>query len=215
MNKKITPNIHKKPSSLRYYQEGLPDIDLVNYRLKVTGAVKTELSLSYQDILDIPKIYFHRRNVCVCLWSIKRHWEGIFLKDLLNLAGVDLTNTELFLKQISVGTKQKGQYDSTIHMMSSLERDAMLAYAVDGELLSLEQGFPTRFIDFGLYLYKCVKGLSEIQVTQENKLGHWESYAGYDLDGTVKSKKYYAVDLQKKFYFENTGEVFDHNINGG
>ncbi|MBM7644582.1 DMSO/TMAO reductase YedYZ molybdopterin-dependent catalytic subunit [Scopulibacillus daqui] len=43
-----TPNIEKKPSSLRYYQEGPPkSIDLNTWRLSVTGYVKNELKLTY------------------------------------------------------------------------------------------------------------------------------------------------------------------------
>lgn len=33
------------------------------------------------------------------------------------------------------------------------------------------------------------------EVTRENKSGYREAHSGYDLDGTVQSRKYYAVDL--------------------
>ncbi|PRC92332.1 molybdopterin-dependent oxidoreductase [Solimicrobium silvestre] len=211
MHKKTTPNIEKKPSSLRYFQEGPSDINLKNWKLKISGEVSNELSISYDDILKLPKSYFHRRSVCVCLWSIKRHWEGVLLSDVLALAGVDKNDDKLFMKQISHPT-DKGVYDSTVHLSSALKRNAILAYEVDGEILKSEQGFPLRFLDFGLFLYKCVKSVSEIKITRENKLGYWEDYAGYDLDGTIQPKRYYAVDLHKKFYFDGNGEVFDHDI---
>jgi DMSO/TMAO reductase YedYZ molybdopterin-dependent catalytic subunit len=57
-------------------------------------------------------------------------------------------------------------------MSSALKRDAMFAYEVDGAALSAEQGFPLRFHDFGLYLYKCVKSITEIEIGRENKLGY-------------------------------------------
>jgi DMSO/TMAO reductase YedYZ molybdopterin-dependent catalytic subunit len=88
----------------------------------------------------------------------------------------------------------------------------MLAYKVDGITLPLENGYPIRFIDFGLYLYKCVKALRQLEITKENKIGFWEEYAGYSLDGTIQPKRYYAVDLQKKFYFDGYGEVMDSDI---
>jgi len=51
-----------------------------------------------------------------------------------------------------------------------------------------------------------------LEVTTENHLGHWESLAGYKLDGVVEPKKFYAVDLQKKFFFAGRGEVLEEDI---
>jgi DMSO/TMAO reductase YedYZ molybdopterin-dependent catalytic subunit len=210
INKK-TPYIEKKPSSLRYFQEGLASIDIKKWRLLITGEVSREICLTYNEILDLPSVYYNRRNVCVCLWSIKRHWEGVLLKDVLALADVDIDNPGLYLRQHSQGT-DKGIYDSTIHLKSAIERNSILAYKVDGMDLPLENGYPIRFVDFGLYLYKCVKALKKIEITRENKIGFWEDYAGYDIDGTIRPKKYYAVDLQRKFYFDGLGEVKDVDI---
>lgn len=208
---RTTPHIEKKPSSLRYFQEGPVPINLNDWKLTIFGEVDTPLELTYQDLLALPSVYYHRRNVCVCLWSIKRHWEGVMLKDVLTLAGVDIKDKGLYMRQFSYGT-EKGVYDSTVHLATAVERDAMLAYKVDGDVLPLENGYPLRFIDFGLYLYKCVKALTKIEITRNNEIGFWEAYAGYSVDGTVLPKKYYAVDLQRKFYFDGSGEVQDGDL---
>jgi len=213
MNKTVmaTPNIKKKPSSLRYFQEGVAPVDIGSWRLNVQGIVDRPLELSLDDLLSMPQVYSHRRSMCVCLWSIKRHWEGVLLKDVLELANVDVLDDSLYLKQRSIGT-DKGVYDSTIHLASAVRRNAILAHSVDGSSLPLENGFPLRLHDFGLYLYKCVKALASLEVTRENEIGYWEEYAGYDVDGTVLPKRYYAVDLHRKFYFAGKGEVMDEDI---
>lgn len=208
---KITPFLNKKPSSLRYFQEGPTSIDIKTWRLRIFGEVGNEIELTYDDLLSLPKIYQSRRNVCVCLWSIKRHWDGSLLRDVLDLAGVDYDDPGLYMKQLSYGTS-KGVYDSTVHLASAVKRDAILAYMVDGHELPLEQGYPVRFIDFGLYLYKCVKALSSIEITRHYEIGYWEGYAGYCKDGTIQPKKYYAVDLQRKFFFDGVGEVTDDDL---
>lgn len=208
---RITPYLEKKPSSLRYFQEGPAPIDLNSWRLDVSGEVASPLSMTFDEICDLPGEYHHRRTVCVCLWTIKRHWFGVPLRAVLEAAGVDLEDESLYLLQLSNGT-EKGRYDSTIHMRSAIERNAILAYRADDAPLTPETGFPLRLIDFGLYKYKCVKALREIVVTRENRLGYWEAYAGYDLDGTVQPKKYYAVDLQRKIWFGGTGEVRDEDL---
>ncbi|WP_207556617.1 molybdopterin-dependent oxidoreductase [Paraburkholderia acidicola] len=210
LNKK-TPYLEKKPSSLRYFQEGPASIDIEKWRLSICGEIPKEINLTYHEILKMPSVYYHRRNVCVCLWSIKRHWEGVLLRDILSLTGIDVNDPDLYLRQYSQGT-EKGVYDSTVHLKSAIERDAILAWKVDGGALPVENGYPIRFIDFGLYLYKCVKALSKIEITRENRIGFWEDYAGYSVDGTVQSKRYYAIDLQKKFYFDGIGEVMDSDI---
>lgn len=207
----ITPHIEKKPSSLRYFQEGVAPVDAASWRLTIQGIVKKPLELSLDDLVSMPQVYSHRRSMCVCLWSIKRHWEGVLLKDVLELADVDVSDESLYLKQRSIGT-EKGIYDSTIHLASAVRRDAILAHRVDGTALPLENGFPLRLHDFGLYLYKCVKALASLEVTKENEIGYWEEYAGYDVDGTVLPKRYYAVDLQRKFYFAGKGEVMEEDI---
>ncbi|APW45673.1 molybdopterin-dependent oxidoreductase [Rhodoferax antarcticus] len=206
-----TPFLHKKPSSLRYFQEGVCPVDLINWKLEIFGEVEKPVTIGYEELLTMPSVDYHRRNVCVCLWSIKRHWKGVLLKDVLAIAGVDITDRSLYIKQNSVGTVN-GKYDSTIHLTSAIEREAILAYHVDGEVLPLENGFPLRLIDFGLYLYKCVKCLATLEVTRLNEIGYWEKYAGYSVDGTVLPKKYYAVDIQRKFLFKGTGEVKDADL---
>lgn len=209
--KKLTPNIEKKPSSLRYFQEGVSTIDMEGWKLEIFGKVAQPVEYSYEDITNFTSSLHHRRTVCVCLWSIRRYWKGVLLRDVLDRAGVDCENPSLYLKQYSHGT-DKGIYDSTIHIVSAVKRNAILAHSVDEQILSLENGFPLRLIDFGLYQYKCVKALARLEVTTVNKLGYWEALAGYSLDGVVESKKYYAVDLQKKFYFSKQGEVQETDI---
>jgi len=206
-----TPRIEKKPSSLRYYQDGPPSrVETSAWKLSLSylGGEKN-FAFSLDDIKSIPKRVENRRMVCVCNWSIRRTWGGIYLKDLFDHAG--LTEDDyagLFLKQLSIGTPEKGKYDSTIRIDDAIARNAMLIYEVDGEALPLEQGYPLRLIDFGLYGYKGVKGLSELQISTEFELGHWEQYAGYALEGKVKPKKYFIVDLKEHRFIEKA-EVID------
>lgn len=211
IQKRFTPFLEKKPSSLRYFQEGPAPIDLASWRLDVFGEVNTPCSFDLDTLRGMQAAHHHRRTVCVCLWTIKRNWYGVQLRDVLDVVGVNSGDEGLYLKQRSNGT-EKGIYETTIHMKSALDRNAILAWQADDSPLTLETGFPLRLIDFGLFNYKCVKALRSIEVTRENALGHWEAHSGYDLDGTVQPKKYYAVDLQRKVWFGGTGEVMDNDI---
>lgn len=205
-----TPYIEKKPSSLRYYQEGVPNIDVDAWTLNITSLTGNSVKLDRSALLALPQFTHHRRMVCVCNWSIKRYWQGVLLEDVLAEARIDTQATaNTFLKQTSVGTTDKGVYESWIRLDEALERSTILAHSVDGEPLPLEQGYPLRLIDFGLYGYKNVKGLTSIEVVDQWQLGHWERIAGYALDGTVKPKRYWAVDLKSHQFTQNKGEVTD------
>lgn len=200
-----TPFLHKKPSSLRYYQEGVPAVGATEWCLRIDDG-RRSVALTYDDIIRLPVTQQHRRMVCVCSWTIKRYWSGVLLADLLRHVGID-TQELPFLRQASVGTAEKGVYESWIEVSGALRRGALLAHTVDGEPLPPAQGAPLRLIDFGLYGYKCVKGLAKLELTHEARLGYWEEQAGYMLDGTVKPKRYYAVDLQKQMFSMSAGEV--------
>ena len=196
----------KKPSSGLYYQEGPPEnLDLPAWRLQVVidGQVR---AYSFEQLRAFPKHDFDRRSVCVCNWTIRQVFSGLLLKDLLLDAGLAASHCK-YLKQTSIGTPEKGVYESTIELDAALERSALLCYEIAHEPLTLMRGFPLRLIDFGLYNYKCVKALARLEVTSENQLGEWEGRAGYPIDGTVRPKKYWVCDLQKSMYVPSEGEV--------
>jgi DMSO/TMAO reductase YedYZ molybdopterin-dependent catalytic subunit len=206
-NSLITPNLHRKPSSLRYYQDGPPEaIDIQNWQLQIIGLIPKECTFSYKELLQLPQVEESRRMVCVCNWSIRRTWRGILLSDIIELIGLRNFDS-LFLKQTSVGTPEKGTYQATIPLEDAISRRALLVHSVDGEPLPLEQGYPVRLLDFGLYGYKNVKGLSTIEVTDKYELGEWEKRSGYDLNGVIRVKKYWMVDLSAWKFVEQTGEV--------
>jgi DMSO/TMAO reductase YedYZ molybdopterin-dependent catalytic subunit len=198
-----------KPSSLRYYQDGPPrDVDLRMWRLAVTDLDGTTMAFSYDDLHAFPRLEESRRMVCVCNWSIRHTWGGVLLRDVLASLG-RTDGTGLYLKQTSIGTREKGTYCVTIPLQEAFDRGALLVTTINGEPLTLERGYPLRLFDFGLYGYKCVKGLRSLAVTTTYDLGEWERRAGYSLDGTIRPKKYWVCDLRASRYVRSPGEVTD------
>ncbi|AAW85571.1 sulfite-dehydrogenase [Aliivibrio fischeri ES114] len=204
-----TPFIEKKPSSLRYYQEGPQEThENAPKVLKVFLPNESKpLEITLDELKNIAPITENRRVVCVCNWSIRRTWTGVLLADVMEYLDIDPNKyTGHFLKQLSFGT-DKGQYDSTLSYSQAITNRAMLVWDVDGEPLSLEEGYPLRLIDFSLYRYKGVKCLSELHFTTEFNSGFWEAKAGYCKEGKIKAKRYKIVDLQEHRFIDGTGEV--------
>ncbi len=205
---KPTPRIEKKPSSLLYYQEEPPkNFDVQNWKLAILYKTK-RYELSYDEIMKLPQTTISRRMMCVCNWSIRRTWSGTYLKDLFEYLDIK-PEKEMFLKQLSIGNEDKTSYDSTMKLDHALDNDAMIIHSVDGKPLPLEQGFPLRFYNFALLAYKSVKGLLSLEITNKYELGFWEKKAGYDIDGIIRKKKFYFVDLNTRKFIANEGEVKD------
>lgn len=199
---------YRRPSSLRYYQDGPPtSVDLEEWRLQVGGRGITETILDFGQLARLAHVKQDRRMVCVCTWSVRHTWGGVLLSTLLDHLGWDRRCSGAFLRQTSMGTPEKGTYSSTIRLLPAIERSALLVDTIDGQPLTLERGFPIRLIDFALYGYKGVKGVSRLEVCDEFDLGHWEAKNGYDVEGTIRPKRYRACDLGHSVFADRPGEI--------
>lgn len=201
-----TPRIEKKPSSLLYYQEEAPkNFDIKLWKLSIYVNNK-EYQLSYDEILSLPQTTISRRMMCVCNWSIRRTWTGVYLKELFEHLNIKVPQN-MYLKQTSIGNRGKPPYESTMKFQDALDNNSMLIHSVDGEPLSMELGYPLRFYNFALLAYKSVKALKSLEITNKYELGYWEEKAGYELEGIIRKKKYYFVDLNSRKFIKNEGEV--------
>ena len=66
---------------------------------------------------------------------------------------------------------------------------------------------PLRLYDFGLYGYKCVKGLARLTVTPTLERGWWETDRNYPEDGIIRPKRYSIFDLGESRLLKRYGEV--------
>lgn len=199
---------HRRPSSFRYYRDGPPDVvHLGKWRLRITGAGVTEEVLDYEALKAFPHVIQDRRMVCVCNWSVRHRWGGVLLSTLLAEVGWNPDRSGAFLRQTSLGTMEKGTYSSTVRIIPAIERDALLVDTVDDRPLPLERGFPLRLVDFALYGYKGVKGLTSLDVTDRFDRGYWEDRYGYDKEGLIRPKRYRACDLGHMILAETPGEI--------
>ena len=108
-------------------------------------------------------------------------WSGTHLKDLLEEAGVQKGADAV--KQTSddgwtCGTPLSAMLDG---------RGAMLAYAMNGEPLLIEHGFPVRTVVPGLYGYvSACKWVRDIEVTTFDSFSAYWTERGWSVEGPVK-----------------------------
>ena len=206
----VATSAGRKPSSLRYYQDGPPEyVDMQHWQLDITGLGVPTQGVTYQQLQDLPRVDESRRYVCVCNWSVREAWGGYLLADLLSMAGWDGNTVGRYLRQTSIGTTDKGVYESTIPLGDAISRRALLIDRLNAAPLPMERGYPLRLIDFGLYGYKSVKGLRRLEITSQFELGEWERRAGYTIDGQIRPKRYRLCYLNRHYFIDRPGEVTD------
>lgn len=113
-----------------------------DYRLEVTGDVRTPLSLSLSELRSMPLATSVLPISCVEGWSTSATWRGVRVRDLLDHAGAaaDAAVTVESLEQHG-GLRRSVLYES--HSRDPL---TLLALELNGEPLHIDHGYPLRLI---------------------------------------------------------------------
>jgi DMSO/TMAO reductase YedYZ molybdopterin-dependent catalytic subunit len=181
---------------VRWHWADIPtSIEPDKFSLAVRGHVNRPLSLSLQDILELPRVELIAVNQCSGNsrgffeprvgggeWANgamgNALWTGVRLKDVLDRAGVKPGAVQVRFK----GMDQPVVADAP-HFMKSLDiehaRDGevMIAYAMNGEQLPLLNGFPLRLIVPGWYATYWIKMLNDIEVLDQPDTNYWTKVA--------------------------------------
>jgi len=156
-----------------------PHRDRNKYTLQVTGLVERPLTLSYAQLVGMPKTRLVRDFQCVTGWRVpKVHWTGVRLSDVLDRAGVKPEATALRFVSFD------GTYTESLTLAQARRSDVLVAYELDDSPLSSDHGGPVRLYVAPMYGYKSCKWLESIELTAQVEPGYWEE-RGYDVDGWV------------------------------
>jgi DMSO/TMAO reductase YedYZ molybdopterin-dependent catalytic subunit len=157
----------------------LPSRSTAEYRLRVAGMVDTPITLTFDDITAMTPMHLTRDFQCVTGWRVSDvKWKGVLLRDVLDRAGVQARATALQF------TSFDGVYTESLTMEQARRDDVIVAYELEGDVLSREHGGPVRLYVAPMYGYKSLKWLDAIHVVDEVRPGYWEQL-GYDVDGWV------------------------------
>jgi DMSO/TMAO reductase YedYZ molybdopterin-dependent catalytic subunit len=157
--------------------KGTQKIDIEPYRLKVTGLTERKLNLSYSQILELPAYSELVYMPCVEGWGFNAKWTGFRITDLLNLSGLNPgANYVLF-------TSADG-YSTSLPLDYIRQNNILMAYGINDVALPPDRGFPLQVVAKGKYGYKWAKWITEIEVTDKDIKGYWES-AGYSNSANV------------------------------
>lgn len=175
--------------------EGVPELSVDQFRLKVTGLVDTPKTYMWEDLIALPFARVDARLTSVSGWSVRAMWEGIRWRDFLADVQVKTLATH-------VTFSSHGGHDTTVSLQDLSNPRVMLVYSVDSEQLEPEYGGPLRILIPNLWGYKSCKWLVQIDFTDSMKGGYWED-RGYTRNGVIEPGRTY--DVNTKTWREITG----------
>jgi len=145
-----------------------PD-DLRDWRLRVTGAVDSPLTLTYEELKALPGgVDVHCDIHCVTTWSrLDNTFTGVRLRDVLDRAGVR-PSARFVVFRCAAG------FTTSIPMEVAREDDSAVVWAHDGAPLAPEHGWPLRALVPRKYFWKSAKWLEAIEASDRDQLGFWE-----------------------------------------
>ena len=145
------------PSTGLHMTGTVTEIDLVDYRLAVTGKVDHPLSLTYDELRCMPRTEAFCTINCPGFFQDEATWAGVPLDDVLALAGVHEDAAQLRLVSAD-------GYATVVSMDELTSGSDFLAYEWEGEPVPVLHGFPVRAVFPALNGNKWVKWLVEIEV---------------------------------------------------
>ena len=112
---------------------------------------------------------------CVTRWSKPGiRFRGVALAELLPRA-----QPVPEASFVSFVARSQRKHSTSLPLADAIALDALVALEVDGKPLDTNHGGPVRLVVPNRYFYKSLKWLERIELLAEDRLGFWESTAGY------------------------------------
>ena len=152
-----------------------PSVSTTGWTLRIHGLVDRETVLTWEQLIALPMIEQYVTIACVSnevggklVGNAK--WTGVRLRDVLDIAGVQASATQLVGRSVDGWTAGM----PTAWVMDPA-REPMIAFKMNDEPLPRIHGYPARLIVPGLFGYvSATKWLKELELTTlESFNGYW------------------------------------------
>jgi DMSO/TMAO reductase YedYZ molybdopterin-dependent catalytic subunit/rhodanese-related sulfurtransferase len=163
-----------------------PAVDATDWRLSVGGLVERPLQLSLGDLQNMRSQSMVATLECAGngrsmfeppvdgeQWHLgavsTAEWTGVPLREVLDSAGAEADARDVVFRGADHGVVDQSRppinFERGLSLDDARNSDALLAYAMNGEPLPVEHGFPLRLVVPGWYAVASVKWLTEIELT--------------------------------------------------
>jgi sulfane dehydrogenase subunit SoxC len=174
----------------------IPVVDPGDWRLSVGGRVSRELSLSLDEIRARPAESLAVTMECAGNgrarlsprpvsqpWLLEAvgtaEWTGTPLRGLLEEAGVDKGAVEVLFRGLDRGIEggEQQSYERSLPLDQALSEEVLVAYAMNGQPLPPQHGFPLRLVVPGSYGMASVKWLERITLLERPFEGYQQAHS--------------------------------------
>ncbi len=159
--------------------------DLEGWDLRVWGEVAAPLRLTWEELVELPRVTVVQDIHCVTRWSrfdaelTGTAWSTI--RELVQPAPS---------ARFAIAHAEAG-FTANVPSASLDLEGALLCTHADGEPLTPEHGWPLRLVVPGHYFWKSAKWLRGIELRADDRPGFWERY-GYHNDADPWQEQRYA-----------------------
>jgi DMSO/TMAO reductase YedYZ molybdopterin-dependent catalytic subunit len=174
----------------------VPLLDESTWRLRVGGLVERPLSLSLREltrlrsqtrVLTLECAGNGRSLLKPAVAGEKwdqgavstAEWTGVPLAEILDRAGVKPSAREVLFRGADGGTVEGRsapiRFERSLALDVAREAEALLAYAMNGEPLPVQHGYPLRVVVPGWYAVASVKWLTEIELIDTAFDGYYQA----------------------------------------
>ena len=184
--------------SARFYMRnnfGMPILDAATFRLAIGGLVERSQSFTIRDLQNM-----RSKTQVVTLecagngralfdrptegekWGVgavsTAEWTGVPLVEILDRAGVRQDVKDVLFRGADGGAvegrPESMRFERSLRIDDARDSDVLLAYAMNGEPLPVEHGYPLRLIVPRWYAVASVKWLTEIELIDRVFTGHYQ-----------------------------------------
>ncbi len=209
-----------------------PDLDGSTHRLRIEGAVRQPFEIGLEELQALPAVTRTATLECAgnsriflvpqvggAQWELgavsTAEWTGVPLTALLERAGLEPGVCELVFEGEDRGTPREppvppGETQYARSLAIEKAEDVVIAYAVNGEPLPKDHGFPLRAIVPGHYGMASVKWLKAIRAVREPFRGYFQTtdYAYWEYeDGNPVRRALGQMALKSAIARPRTREV--------
>jgi len=182
----------------RFYMRNnfrMPDLEASAFRLAIGGLVERSQSFTVRELQNM-----RSKTQVVTLecagngralfdrptdgekWGLgavsTAEWTGVPLVEILDRAGVRQDAKDVLFRGADGGTvdgrSDSLRFERSLQVDDARDSDVLLAYAMNGEPLPVEHGYPLRLIVPRWYAVASVKWLTEIELIDRPFVGHYQ-----------------------------------------
>jgi DMSO/TMAO reductase YedYZ molybdopterin-dependent catalytic subunit len=163
----------------------VPKIDLATWDLSVTGEVEQDLTLTWEQLLELPSREVTVDIHCVTRWSrFDTTFKGVHWSEFAKLVSPKPS------ARFVIAHAEQG-FTANMPIDAIEDENALIAYEADGEPLTTDHGWPVRLVVPSRYFWKSAKWLRGLELRSTDEPGFWERY-GYHNDADYRQEQRYS-----------------------